>query len=187
MKRFLPLIIFLALAGIFYWRIVLIDHGDMPGNIPSVMINKPAPAFDLPNLYKGKPDFTSADLKGHVTLLNFFASWCSDCRAELKAFGQVSGGRHGNVRFLGIDTNDPAPATARALLAKAGIRYPVGVDRHAKVANSRYYIEGLPVTVFIDASGRIVGQAFGAQSESSLRHWVDELQRAASPGKAATS
>ncbi len=100
MKRFIPLFVFLALAGFFYWRIVLIDKGDMPNDIPSVMIDKPAPAFNLPNLYEGKPAFASSGLKGHVTLLNFFASWCVDCRIEHPFLSQLKG--HGAV-LAGVD------------------------------------------------------------------------------------
>lgn len=118
----------------------------------------------------------SAD-RGHPVVLNFFASWCTDCRAELRAFGQVSDAPHGAVRFLALDVNDPEPHRALSLERAAGIRYPTGVDRRATVANSRYYVEALPATVFIDASGRIAGQAFGAQTTRSLRSWVHALER----------
>lgn len=148
-----------------------------PGKgLPILAKGTPAPGFSLPRLGGGAPVSLAAE-RGHPVVLNFFASWCADCRAELKAFAAVSNGPHGSVRFLGIDTNDPQPGQASALLRAAGDEYPVGTDRSAAVANGRYDILALPVTVFVGASGRIVGQVFGAQTVSSLRPWIKALER----------
>ena len=150
--------------------------GSPGAGLPRLAAGRSAPEFSLPRLGGGPPVSLSAD-KGHPVVLNFFASWCSDCRAELGAFAQVSNHPHGTVRFLAVDTNDTDTAKARSLLAHAGDRYPVGVDADAAVANGSYLVEALPVTVYISASGHIVGESFGTQTARSLTAWTHALAR----------
>jgi len=110
-------------------------------------------------------------------VLNFFASWCADCRAELSAFGAVSRSTGSKVAFVGVDTNDQNPSLARALLTHAGADYPVARDQDGTVSSGSYAISALPVTFFLDSSGRIVGEAFGAQSRAGLERDVNALER----------
>lgn len=149
-----------------------------PGaGLPELARGRVAPAFRLANI-RGGPQVSLASFSGHPVVLNFFASWCADCRAELSAFAKVSSAPHGTVRFVGVDTDDSAPGKARSLLAHAGDTYPVGIDRSGDVATSRYLVQALPVTVFIAADGRVVGQVFGAQTVRSLAPWVRRLETA---------
>lgn len=137
-----------------------------------------APGFSLPRLGGGRPVSLAAE-GGHPVVLNFFASWCTDCRKEMSAFAAVSNGRTGPVKFLAVDTSDHDQAQASRLLRDAGDRYPVGVDPAAGVANGKYLVPALPATVFIGAGGRIAGEVFGAQTVKSLRSWVRALARTA--------
>jgi cytochrome c biogenesis protein CcmG/thiol:disulfide interchange protein DsbE len=107
-------------------------------------------------------------------MLNFFASWCPDCRAELKAVATVATRRAATVAVIGIDTSDGTSGEAQKLLHSVGATYPVGVDPTAKVAQA-YRITGLPVTYFVSARGRVVGVAFGAQTDRSLDRWAHRL------------
>src|SRR5690606_35627024 len=82
----MPLVVFLALAALFFARLW---HGDDPSEIPSALIGKPVPAFVLPPVEglteEGQPvpGFSNADLgKGEVTLVNVWGSWCLPCREE---------------------------------------------------------------------------------------------------------
>lgn len=134
---------------------------------------RPAPSFSLPRLGGGAPVSLGED-RGHPVILNFFASWCPNCREELKAFAAVSS-HPGSTRFIGIDTNDDAPAKAQDLLRAAGDRYPVGIDPSAAVANGLYLVQALPVTIFVRSDGRIAGEVFGAQTVESLRPWISRL------------
>lgn len=134
-----------------------------------------APGFSLRRL-GGGPAVSLSAYKGHPVVLNFFASWCPDCRAELKAFATVSNGVAGKVGFVGVDTNDSNPAKAESLLRAAGDRYAVGVDPNASVANGKYLVQALPSTVFISASGHVIGQVFGTQTTTSLTKWVRRLE-----------
>lgn len=148
-----------------------------PGaGLPELTRGRTAPAFSLPNLHGGR-QVSLASFAGHPVVLNFFASWCADCRAELSAFAKVSSAPHGTVRFVGVDTDDSSPGKARSLLAGAGDTYPVGIDHSGDVATSRYLVQALPVTIFIAADGRIAGQVFGAQTVRSLVPWVQRLEK----------
>jgi cytochrome c biogenesis protein CcmG/thiol:disulfide interchange protein DsbE len=117
---------------------------------------------------------TLAGVLGRPTVVNFFASWCKDCQAELSAFAAFSTHTSGRVAIVGVDSNDFDAATAQRMLAGAGATYPVGVDSDAKVATS-YLLTALPVTYFLDRDGRVVHAAFGAQTLSSLEHWEKVL------------
>jgi len=131
-----------------------------------------APTFVLPRL-GGGPPVSLASTLGTPTVVNFFASWCRDCQAELSAFGALSTQTVGRMAVVGVDSNDTV-AAAEAVLAKAGVTYPVGVDSDAKVATS-YLLTALPVTFFVDADGRVVHVAFGTQTLASLDHWTAVL------------
>lgn len=150
--------------------------------LPELAAGKTAPGFSLPRLGGGAPVSLSAD-RGHPVVLNFFASWCSNCRAELSAFATVSKAPPAGIEFLGVDTNDHNPSKARSLLRTAGDHYPVGVDPNASVANGKYLVEALPVTVFITSRGRIAGEVFGTQSVHSLEPWLHKLETSQGSGK----
>jgi cytochrome c biogenesis protein CcmG, thiol:disulfide interchange protein DsbE len=131
-----------------------------------------APSFDLRGLGDSKPvEFRGR--AGTPVVVNFFASWCPDCVAELDAFGKISNEASG-VRFIGVDSLDPNPGLATHLLTRAHIGYAIGVDRTGTVAN-RYLISGLPVTFFVSRSGVIRGEIFGAATSKELIEWVQRL------------
>ena len=132
-----------------------------------------APSFSLPRLGGGPPVVLSS-LRGSPVIVNFFASWCPNCRSELAAIGAVADQNIGRAAVVGIDSNDGNGAAAAKILAAAHATYPVGVDTSAKVA-SEYLLTALPVTYFVSADGRILGSALGPQNVASLRRWVGRL------------
>ncbi len=154
----LPVTVFFVLVGFFIWRLVLMEHGDTPNIIPSVMINKPAPQFDLPPVVLDKPGLKLADLKGHVTLVNFFASWCIPCREEhplLRGLGE-------KVRLVGIVYKD-RPEQARAYLERLGDPYQaIGIinanldsrDPQSQVGID-FGVTGVPESFLVDKQGVI--------------------------------
>ena len=112
--------------------------------------------------------------QGRPVIVNFFASWCRDCRAELGAMARIARATSGRVAVIGIDSNETSDAAATRLLGAAHANYPVVVDPQAKVA-SQYLVQALPVSYFLNASGQVVGAALGPQTVSSLEHWVTRL------------
>jgi thiol-disulfide isomerase/thioredoxin len=155
-----------------------VDSGDAPAvgaGLPTLGRGKLAPGFTLPRI-GGGPEVSLAAYRGRPVVLNFFASWCPDCTAELRALAEVSSAS-GAVQFIGIDTNDTDPGKAQAQLRAAGGDYPVGEDPGAVVANGSYLVQALPVTIFVRSDGRIAGQVFGAQTVASLTPWVRALSR----------
>jgi cytochrome c biogenesis protein CcmG/thiol:disulfide interchange protein DsbE len=146
----LPVIIFAVIAGYFLWG--LSPERD-PGNVPTAMIDKPTPDFDLaavPGL--DVPGLATADLAGgKVVMVNFFASWCVPCLAEhpyLTAFSEESG-----VPLYGINHRDK-PEDAAAWLAELGNPYRrIGADPGRAAVD--WGVTGVPETFVIDGAGRI--------------------------------
>lgn len=134
-----------------------------------------APAFSLPRLGGGAP-VTLADTAGRPTVVNFFASWCRDCQAELGAFADFARASSGRVAVVGIDANDGTGSAAQPLLAQVGADYPVGVDTRATTATA-YLLTALPATFFLDAQGRIVHVALGTQTVAPLTRWTRPHRR----------
>jgi thiol-disulfide isomerase/thioredoxin len=131
--------------------------------------------FHLPKLSGNGTIALTRATAGRPAVINFFASWCAACAAELQAFGTVSHNNAAHVAFVGIDTNDTSPATARAMLATAHASYPVGVDTASLAMGTAYGINDLPVTFFIDAKGTVKGEVLGAQTAASLQRRVAAL------------
>jgi cytochrome c-type biogenesis protein CcmF len=147
----LPLLAFVILTGFFIWRLHLADEGDAPSLIPSVLINRPAPAFDLSPLLAGEPGFKTADLRGKVTLVNFFASWCAPCREEHEFLPQIT---KAGIPLIGINYKD-RPEDAKAWLAELGNPFrTVAVDAHGRTGID-FGVYGVPESYLIDKQGVI--------------------------------
>jgi thiol-disulfide isomerase/thioredoxin len=109
-------------------------------------------------------------------VVNFFASWCPLCIAELKAFAKVSALYRGRVLFIGIDTNDQNVALAKRYLQQAGISYPIGIDNFsAKITDAWELANGLPGTFFIGKTGRIREDILGEENFKALSSRVKNL------------
>ncbi len=148
---FVPVIVFGVIAGYFLWGL---DPERDPRAIPSVMIDKPVPEFELAPIEGMEgPGLKTADLTGgQVTLVNFFASWCVPCRFE-HAFLTELVERDG-VRLVGINYKNE-PEEARAWLAELGNPYArIGADTTGRVGID-WGVYGLPETFMIDKQGRI--------------------------------
>lgn len=167
----------LLAAAVALAVVAAISFGEHPGSAgtqaqvpPALARGARAPAFTLPRLGGGAPVSLAAAGKRPV-VINFFASWCPDCKSELHAFAVAWRDLRDHVSFLAVDTNDSDPAAAERLLAAAGDAYPAGFDPRAAVAQ-QYLVTGLPMTVFVDGAGRVVNVALGAQSTAQLEHWA---------------
>lgn len=118
------------------------------------------PDVTLPCLGGGR-DVNLAALRGTPTVVNFWAQSCGPCRQEspiLQRLHQAAGSR---VRVLGVDWQDSQPGMAIAFARQLGLTYPQVADPDAATRRP-LHIAGLPVTIFLDSSGRIVHASYGA-------------------------
>ncbi len=139
--------------------------------------NIPAPQFKLP-LLENHGDLRLSSLEGRPIVLNFWSSYCDICKQESPAVAKVAAAVGSKVRFLGIDTDDEQGAALK-FISKYGITYQVVSDANGVVA-AKYGVPGLPVTVFISATGkRILGVNLGALTAASLTSILHKLYGAA--------
>jgi len=155
----LPALVFLGLAAGFYYGLQIDSTV-----LPSALIDEPAPRFDLPPLPGHEPGFSSADLAGHVSLVNTFASWCTPCRTEHPVLTALAATRR--VAIYGIDYKDKEEA-ALAWIAALGNPYTrIGAD------NGRVGIDwgvyGVPETFVVDRLGRIRYKHVGPLTQADL-------------------
>ncbi|WP_114392226.1 DsbE family thiol:disulfide interchange protein [Oleisolibacter albus] len=176
MKRLLlllPLVLFLGLVGYFA---VGLRHD--PSVLPSAMIDKPAPDFALGPVLDGVPGLSSQDLKGQVSLVNVFASWCAPCRVEHPLLTRLA--REQGIAINAIAYKDKPEAT-RTFLAQMGNPFSrIGMDQDGRVAID-WGVYGVPETYVIDRQGRIryrhVGPLMPRDVEEKILPMIRELSK----------
>jgi cytochrome c biogenesis protein CcmG/thiol:disulfide interchange protein DsbE len=170
MNRFLwPLGIFVVLA-LFLAVGLRLD----PREVPSPLIDKPAPAFAVPLL--SKPDVTMGkqDLAGKVWLLNVWASWCVACRDEHPVLVEFA--KRGVVPVYGLNYKDQRPA-AFSWLRQGGNPYVDSFfDADGRIGID-YGVYGVPETFVIDRQGMIRYKHIGALTPEVLRDKIEPLVR----------
>ena len=165
----IPIVIFLGLAVVFAVGLTL-----DPSRIPSQLIGKQMPEFELAAIPGRPPGLSSADLKGEVTLVNVFASWCAACRDEHPYWMALS--RRGEVPLHGLNYKD-ATEDALGWLAELGDPYDrVGQDSSGRVAID-WGVYGVPETFVIDRTGTVVYKHVGAVDRKVLQETILPLVR----------
>jgi len=174
----LPLLIFGALAVLFLVRLFTGD----PTRIPSALVGKPAPAFalaPLPGLLRdGKPSpgFDSDSLKGNVTVVNIWASWCAPCRQEHPLLMQLS--KAPGLRLVGINYKD-GTENARRFLGTFGDPFAaVGVDPNGRTAID-WGVYGVPETFIVGPDGIIRHKHIGPLTPEAMPAFMAKLRDAA--------
>jgi cytochrome c biogenesis protein CcmG/thiol:disulfide interchange protein DsbE len=139
----------------------------------------PAPDFTLPSLANGQP-ISMSSFRGHVTVLNFWATWCAPCRLEAPGLESTwAAYRSKGVRFLGVDERDNDPA-GRAFVAEFKIGYPSVSDPPGRLAYP-YRLFGMPTTFVIDASGNLRYRFVGYLDAPVLQTALDAVLAKATP------
>ncbi len=136
--------------------------------------NEPAPTFVLPSLHDLTTTISLRSYRGHLLVLNFWASWCNPCRLEARGLERTwEGYRSRGVQFLGINERDNDPA-ALAYQGEFDITYPSVFDPAGSLADD-YSLIGIPATFVIDASGRIRFRFVGYVDERDLQVAVNTV------------
>ena len=147
MRYLIPLVLFLALVAF-----LAIGLGRDPREVPSPLINKPAPNFRLVQLKDPSRSFSSEEMRGKVWLLNVWASWCFSCREEHPLLLEVQ--RSGSIPVYGLNTKNKRDE-ALAWLNELGNPYVLSAaDIDGRVAVD-YGVYGAPETFLIDREGAI--------------------------------
>jgi cytochrome c biogenesis protein CcmG, thiol:disulfide interchange protein DsbE len=160
-------LLFLLPAAVFAVLIIAFAMGlhHDPSLLPSALINRPAPNFDLPGLYVPRTGLARKNLGPGVTLVNFFASWCAPCREEQPALMTLA--RQPGITLDGIAYKDK-PADARRFLDELGDPYRrIGVDQDGTTAIN-FGVYGVPETYIVDGTGRIRYRQVGPLSSEDV-------------------
>lgn len=156
----IPLLAFAAMVALLAAGLTL-----KPRELPSPFIGQAAPLFSLPELLAPAQNVSNAQLRGHVWMLNVWASWCAACRDEHPLLNRLA--RHG-MRIVGLNYKDDA-ADATAWLQRFGNPYShIARDANGDVG-IEYGVYGVPETYLIDRSGVIRFKQVGPLTPEVLR------------------
>lgn len=170
MSRWLSLVpLFLLLALAAYFAIGLSTDSR---TVQSVLIDKPLPAFDLPKFGAAGETFSNADLKGRVSLVNIFASWCITCRVEHPVLVKLT--REKRVAIYGLAWKDK-PEELKAWLEELGNPYLAIADDATGRTAIDLGITGAPETYVVDKKGRIRFKHVGPIDEVAWRETIEPL------------
>lgn len=166
--RLIPVIIFVGLAGVFLYRL----YGEDPSYIPSVLIEKPMPQFEL-NALGDLPTFNASDLNGELIVVNFWASWCVACRAEhlelekLKAMG---------IKIYGINHKDNDQNALEFLNKYGNVYTAIGTNKSGRVAID-FGVRALPESFIIDPNGIIRYKQIGPiLAGEGFAHFLEQYE-----------
>jgi cytochrome c biogenesis protein CcmG/thiol:disulfide interchange protein DsbE len=177
----LPLIGFVALAGLFLQRL----HGGDPSKIPSALIGRPAPQTALPALEglvnngTAVPGLDPTAFKGKVSVVNVWASWCVPCHDEAPLLTALA--KDKRLQIVGINYKD-SPDNARRFLGRYGNPFSmVGVDGNGR-GSIEWGVYGVPETFVVGRQGTIlykmVGPVTAANIDSVLKVEIEKALRA---------
>lgn len=174
----LPLVLFLGLALLFFFRL---GAGD-PNKLPSALIGQMAPQTDLPPVEglvsegKALPGLVTAEFKGAVTVVNVWASWCIPCRDEAPVLLKLAEDKR--IRLVGLNYKDTSE-NARRFIGRYGNPYAAnGADQSGR-AGIEWGVYGVPESFVIDRTGKITYKLVGPLTPENLQSVVKpELEKA---------
>ena len=144
-----------------------------PPNDPSVGGTALAAASEIQLTDFEGERFALSDYAGTPVVVNFWASWCPNCVAEMPAFEKVHKDLDGEVAFIGIDQRDQRSA-ADDLARRTGVTYRLADDPGGRVFDA-FGAAGMPTTVFIDPQGNVSDVVTGQLSEDQLRGYISDI------------
>jgi cytochrome c biogenesis protein CcmG/thiol:disulfide interchange protein DsbE len=170
MKKYLvPLVVFGVLMGFLAMGLKL-----NPREVPSPLINKPAPAFSLPILDAPEKRLSAQDLRGKVWILNVWASWCVACLQEHPILVDFS--KQNALPIYGLNYKDRRE-DALQWLGKHGNPYTVSIEDNDGRVGIDYGVYGVPETYVIDRNGIIRYKRIGPVTVPILQEKILPLVR----------
>jgi len=163
LRLYLPLALFVLLAGLLYRGL-----NNDPTELPSALIDKPFPAFQLESVESAQTLYTLEALRGEVTLVNVWATWCFACRLEHAMLNQLA---EQGVKIIGLNYKDTRPAAQR-WLQQRGDPYRINLFDPRGDLGFDLGVYGAPETYLVDAQGVVRHRRVGVVDE---RIWAGEL------------
>lgn len=145
----------------------------LPTPIPDpVRAGEPPPDFST-TTPDGEP-IALSDFRGSVVALNFWATWCVPCRAEMPALQNASETfASGELVIVGVNAGE-SPRQVREFLDEHGLTFPIALDRNGSIADL-YGVRVFPTTIWIDAQGNVQAEHYGPLTEEQIEGYVTEL------------
>lgn len=163
-------LVIVAVAGVV--ALLATGLGRDPSLIASPLVGRTAPNFTLPQ-FDGPP-LTLSKLRGQIVVVNFWASWCTECQVEQAALDRTwQHFQNSGVVVVGVDFED-ATGDARNFAQSAGVSYPIVEDADSKAALA-YGLRGVPETFVVNRSGRIVNHLIGPITASQLIGEINKM------------
>ena len=154
MNRAILMVPFIVLTTICLFFLIFILLEKNPNDPPSALLNKNLPNFSSISLYNNEETLLSDNLKGNYILINFFASWCTPCRAEHHLFFKIKK-EIPELYILGFSHKDDLNDSKKYLEEEGNPYSFVGIDRDGKIAFD-FGVFGLPETFIINKDGEII-------------------------------
>ncbi len=174
--------IFVVVFAVYLSTVVVKAHGATNNLIASesgTTLTGPLQGKQLPNFslagLQGPAQIGSSFVAGKPAVINFFASWCTSCQAEMSTLATTSKEFSSRVTFLGVDEND-VRSSATKFLSKYGVTYPVAFDPKVSLQGA-FKLVGLPTTLFVEPSGKIYREILGTMSKSVLMQNLKALEK----------
>ncbi|MET1084483.1 MAG: DsbE family thiol:disulfide interchange protein [Burkholderiales bacterium] len=165
MSRFvIPLVAFAILVGFLF-----VGLGLNPREVPSPLVDKPAPAIQLAQLHAPEKSFTLADMKGRVWLLNVWASWCVSCRDEHPFLMKLA--KENTIPIVGLNYKDKRDDAVK-WLAQFGNPYRLSIVDADGRTGINFGVYGVPETFVIDRDGVIRYKQIGPLSAEKWQQTI---------------
>lgn len=176
----------IALAAVAFAVVLASRFGSDPGLVDSPLIGQPAPQFDLAPL-EGGGTVSLTDLDGDIVLVNFFASWCLQCRNEHDALTSTADAfADQGVTLVQISYQESPPNSIEYLETAGRSEHAYYLADPGSRTAIRYGVFGIPETFFIDEEGIIVGKIIGESDAFTLGATIDAIKRGETPGQNVT-
>ena len=173
MKKILLILPLFLLTTICLFFLLFILLKKDPKDPPSALLNKNIPIFASTNLYNDSVNLVSSDLTDQYTLVNFFASWCTPCRAEHHLFFEIKKQKP-ELYILGFSHKDD-PSDSKKYLEEEGNPYSfVGLDQDGKIA-FEFGVFGLPETFIINNKSKIIFKHTGPLTREIVNNEISKL------------